>query len=302
MSPDLLAEFLAASVRIATPLLLAALGETIGQRGGVINLGVEGAMLTGALAAAIGATLGGVFAGVTAAVVAGAALAMIFAAVAIAARTDQIIAGTAITLGAVGLTGLVYRQFYGPAGAGLSLPTLLALRLPFLADVPLVGPALFNQPPTTYLALLLVPVLALVVFRSRWGLMLRASGEGREAAIASGVRVRLVRSLAVVIGGALAGLGGASLVLAQVGTFTEQMTSGRGFVAIAIVVLGGWNPWGVALAALIFGMANASQFLLQSLDIDVPYQFFLMLPYLLTIVALAGVVNRVRAPAELGRD
>ncbi len=302
MSPDLIAEFLAASVRIATPLALAALGETIGERGGVINLGVEGAMLTGALAAAIGATLGGPLVGVGASMASGAILATMFALVAVVARTDQIIAGTAVTLGSVGLTGVVFRQFYGPSGVGLTLPTLPAVPLPWLSQLPLLGEAFFNQPVLTYVAMLLVPAIGWMLYRSRWGLELRAAGEGREAARTSGIRIKTVRTTAVVTGGALAGLAGASLVLAQVGTFTEQMTAGRGFVAIAIVVLGRWNPWGVALAALLFGMANASQFLFQSMNLDVPYQFFLMLPYFLTIVALAGVVGRVRAPAELGRE
>lgn len=297
----ILSGFLAAAVRVATPLMLAATGETIGERTGVINLGVEGAMLAGALAATIGATIGGTWAGVGLAIMAGALVSMIFGLVAVVAGANQIITGTAITLGSVGLTGTVYRQYFGPQGAGLSLETLEPVRIPVLADLPLVGPALFDQPVLTYVAFGSIPVVWWLLFRTRWGLQARAVGESLEGARVAGVRTSVVRMTATTIGGAFSGLAGASLVLAQVGTFTEQMTAGRGFVAIAIVVLGRWNPIGIAIAALLFGVANASQFLFQAMDLDIPYQFFLMLPYLLTILALAGAVGRVTAPKELGR-
>lgn len=297
----MLAGFLAASVRLATPLLLAATGETIAERAGVINLGVEGAMLAGCLAAALGATAGGVWAGVATAVAAGMLVSAVFAAVAIGARANQIITGTAVTLGVVGLTGAAYRQAYGAAGVGLSLPTLPAVAVPGLSRIPLVGPALFEQPVLTYAALLLAPLTWWVLFRTRPGLAVRAAGESAEAARAAGVPVGWLRAAATVAGGGFAGLAGATLVLAQVGTFAEKMTAGRGFVAIAIVVLGRWNPLGVMVAALLFGAANALQFLFQALGLAVPYQLFLMLPYLLTLVALAGAVGRVQAPGDLGK-
>jgi simple sugar transport system permease protein len=294
--------FLAAAVRVATPLLLAATGETVSERAGVINLGLEGMMLAGALAATLGATAGGPWVGLAAGAVAGIGLALLFGAVAIGARANQIIAGTAVTLGAVGLTGTVYRQAYGAAGAGLDLPTLGAVAIPGLADVPVVGPALFVQPAPTYLALAALPLVWLLLYRTRAGLALRATGESAAMARAAGVRTRLVRLSAVLVGGAFGGLAGATLVLAQVGTFAERMTAGRGYVAIAIVVLGRWHPAGVAAAALLFGAATALQYVFQTLGLEVPYQLFLMLPYLLTLVALAGVVGRARAPADLGRD
>lgn len=301
MELAVLVGFLAAAVRVATPLMLAATGEVIGQRGGVINLGVEGGMLVGALAATIGATMDGNVTGVLAAVLAGALVSAVFAAVSIVAGADQIITGTAITLGAVGVTGTVYRQYFGPEGAGLSLATTPPVEIPFLSGIPILGPALFAQPVLTYLAFLAVPAVWWLLFRTKWGLRLRAVGESRDAARTAGVRVVVVRSTATVVAGAFSGLAGASLVLAQVGTFAEQMTAGRGFVAIAIVVLGRWNPIGIAIAALLFGAANASQFMFQAMDVRIPYQFFLMLPYLLTILALAGAVGRVTAPRELGR-
>jgi simple sugar transport system permease protein len=215
---------------------------------------------------------------------------------------NQIIAGTAVTLACVGLTGTVYRQAYGAGGPGLSLPTLGPLPVPGLSRIPVLGPALFAQPALTYLSLALVPFVWWMLYRTRVGLALRATGEASALARAAGVPVGRLRFWATVFGGALAGLGGASLVLAQVGTFAEKMTAGRGYVAIAIVVLGRWHPAGVALAALLFGAATALQFLFQSLGLAVPYQFFLMLPYVLTLVALAGAVGRVEAPAGLAKD
>jgi len=297
----LIAGFLAASVRVATPLLLAATGETITERSGVINLGLEGTMLVGALAATMGATAWGPWSGVACAILAGMLLAAVFALLAVGARADQIITGTAITLAAVGLTGIIYRQAYGSGGAGLSIPTLKSVAIPGLSQIPVLGPALFDQPAPTYLALLGIPLVWWVLFRTRLGLVLRATGEGAAMARAAGVRTRMIRSWATIVGGGFAGMGGASLVLAQVGSFTEGMTAGRGYVAIAIVVLGRWHPGGIALGALLFGVATALQFLLQTLGLDAPYQLFLMLPYLLTLLALAGAVGRVRAPADLGR-
>ncbi|HEY5941216.1 MAG TPA: ABC transporter permease [Gemmatimonadales bacterium] len=297
----LVAGFLAAAVRVATPLVLAATGETITERSGVINLGLEGTMLAGALAATMGATAWGPWSGVVCAIVAGMLLSAVFALLAVGARADQIITGTAITLAAVGLTGTIYRQAYGFGGAGLSIPTLKSVAIPGLSQIPVLGTALFDQPAPTYLALISMPLVWWVLFRTRLGLALRATGEGAAMARAAGVRTRLIRTGATVVGGGFAGLAGASLVLAQVGSFTEGMTAGRGYVAIAIVVLGRWHPGGIALGALLFGAATALQYLLQTLGLDAPYQLFLMLPYLLTLLALAGAVGRVRAPADLGR-
>ena len=294
--------FGAAAVRVATPLLLAATGETLAERSGVLNLGIEGAMLAGALASAIGASAAGPWAGVAAAAAAGAALALLFAVIAIGAGADQIITGTAMTLAAIGLTGAVARAVFGAAGTGLSLPTLAPLPLGPLARLPVLGPALFSQPPLTYLALVLVPCAWWLLYRTRVGLALRAAGESGAMARAAGVPVRRMRAAATVAGGALAGVAGASLVLAQVGTFAERMTAGRGFVAIAIVVLGRWNPVGVLLAALLFGAATALQYVCQAMGLPVPYQLFLMLPYGLTLLALATTVAGVRAPAGLATN
>jgi ABC-type uncharacterized transport system permease subunit len=300
-SAALVAGFLAAAVRVATPIMLAATGETITQRSGVLNLGIEGMMLAGALAATLGASAAGPWTGVAFGIGAGMLLAAVFALVVIGARADQVIAGTAITLGAVGLTGTIYRQAYGTGGAGLDLPTLAPIPLPGLSSLPILGPAFFSQPAPTYLGFLAVPIVWWLLFRTRAGLALRATGESAEVARASGVPTRRVRAAATLVGGGFAGLAGATLVLAQVGSFAERMTAGRGYVAIAIVVLGRWHPVGVAVAALTFGAAMALQFLFQTLDLDLPYQLFLMLPYVLALLALAGMVGRVRAPADLAK-
>lgn len=301
MDAEILTAFLMSAVRVATPLLLAALGEMLAERAGVINLGIEGAMLAGALGAAIGAAAGGPGSGLLLALLAGMLVGLLFAVVAVGARADQIITGTAVTLLMVGVTGAVYRSAFGPGGVGLSLPTLKPVPVPGLATIPVVGPAFFTQSVMTYLGYAAAPVLWWVLFRTHWGLGLRAAGESAEDARAAGVHVTRVRMIAVLVGGAFAGLAGASLVLAQVGTFAERMTAGRGFIAIAIVVLGAWHPGRILASALIFGAAMALQFLFQSFLLDVPYQLFLMLPYLFTLLVLAGVGRRGRGPAGLGK-
>jgi len=292
--------FLEASVRLGVPLALAAMGEAITERAGVINIGLEGSMIAGALGGALGAlAFGGGGAGVLAGAAAGGAVALVFAAFALGLGTDQIITGTAITLGGLGFTGAVYQARFGSTGTALTLPTLAPSPVPLLSDLPVVGSALFAQAPTAYLAYLLAPALWYFLFRTEWGLELRAAGEHPDAAAAAGVRVLRVRFLATIFGGALAGLAGAHLALAHAGTFAENMSAGRGFIAIAVVALGRWNPPLVLLAAFFFGAASALQYLLQALGLDLPYQLFLALPYLLTLAALAGWLGRARAPAGL---
>lgn len=283
MEASLLVAFIAAAFRIATPLILAALGELVAERGGVLNLGIEGAMLVGALVAALVSASAGPAWGMAAALLAGAGCGAVVALIAVRYRADQVITGTAVTLGATGLTGAIYRM---RVTAGVRLDSLATLAHPVVP---------------TIVALALVPVIAWVLYRTRWGLALRAAGEDRRAAAANGVPVVRVQSTALLGAGALAGLGGATLVLAQVGSFAERMTAGRGFIAIAIVVLGRWSPFGVLGAALLFGALEALQFLLQGMGFDLPFQLFLVLPYAFTLLALAGLVGKARSPAGLGK-
>lgn len=293
--------FVEATVRTATPLALAAIGEVVVERAGVINIGLEGIVLAGAFGAFVGATYGGIAGGFAVAMLFGVGLALVFALFTVWVNADQIITGTAITLLAVGLTGTVYRAIYGATGAALSIATLADKAVLGLASIPLIGPGFFDQPITTYLVYAMCPVVWWWLYHTHAGLALRAVGESPAAAQAAGISVARMRLLALLFGGVMGGLAGATLVLAQAGTFAENMSAGRGFIAIAIVVLGRWNPAGIALAALVFGAASALQFLLQALGLSLPYQLFLALPYILTLAALAGVAGHVRAPAALGR-
>jgi simple sugar transport system permease protein len=220
---------------------------------------------------------------------------------AVGLRADQIITGTALTLGAYGATGTLYRVVFGEGGVALSVPTFRPLPIPLLSEIPIVGPAFFAQPPLTYLLLVLVPVVWWWLYRTHGGLALRAIGERPSAALVAGVHVSRWRTGAVLAGSALGGLAGATLVLAQVGTFSEQMSAGRGFIALAVVALGRWTPQGAVAAALLFGAASALQYRFQAQGSALPYQLFLALPYALTLLVLAGGAGRARAPAGLAR-
>ena len=294
--------FLQGTIRTATPLALAALGETMAERAGVINIGLEGSIIAGALAATIAAQHAGVGAGIVTAMLAGLAVALLFALFVVKLRADQIITGTAISMLALGATGTIYRIVYGEMGTALTVPTMPTIRIPGLASIPVIGAALFAQPVVTYVAYALVPLIAWWMYRTHAGLALRAVGESPEAAAASGIRPGLVRTLAIAADGLLGGLAGATLVLAQAGTFVEGMSAGRGFIAIAIVALGRWRPIGVAIAALVFGAASALQYAFQATGTRAPYQLYLALPYLLTLVALATARGRSIAPAALARN
>jgi simple sugar transport system permease protein len=294
-------DFLQASVRTATPLALAAYGELIVERAGIINLGLEGAVIAGAFGALVGAGAGGIGVGFAVAMLAGCAATAVVAMVVLWLRADAIIAGTAVTMLALGLTGTLYRALYGAQGAALSVPSLSPFALPLLSDIPLLGRALFVQPMITYALYGVAMALWWWMTRTHAGLALRATGERPFAAFAAGISPARVQALALLFGGAMGGLAGGVLVLAQVGTFAEGMSAGRGFIAIAIVVLGRWSPSGVAAAALLFGAASQFQYVFQSLGWPVPYQLFLALPYVLTLIALAGTQRWVAAPAWLGR-
>jgi general nucleoside transport system permease protein len=296
-----LPDFLAATVRTATPLALAALGETVGECAGVINIGLEGVIIAGAFAALVGSIGVGVFTGFVASALAGAAVAAVFAGFAVLLRADQIITGTAVTLFGLGLTGTLYQRAFGASGAALRASTEHALTIPGLDQIPFIGKALFDQPAITYLVYVSVPLIWWMLYRTRAGLALRAVGENPDAARAAGIDPKRVQFAAVLFGGVMGGLAGGTLVLAQVGTFAEGMSAGRGFIAIAVVALGRWHPLGAAIGALLFGAASALQFLFQAMGWSAPYQLFLAIPYFLTLVALAALSGRYAAPTALGR-
>lgn len=289
-----------AALRLAAPLLLAALGELIVERAGVVNIGVEGMMLFGAFAAyAAGVATGDPAVGVLAGVGAGCAAGAVFAVFAVVRRADQIVVGGAINLLALGATGLGLRTLF-PQSAPMA-PSIAEWRVPGLSELPVLGGSLFQQTPFTYAGLVIAAGCAAFLSRTRAGLRLRAVGEAARAADAEGVSVTWTRSVAVLAGAGLAGLAGAALPLAQSNGFSEGMTAGRGFVALAIVIFGRWSPAGVVLASIFFGAATAFQFRMQARGFDVPYPLALMLPYVLTLGVLAVVSGGARAPADLGR-
>jgi ABC-type uncharacterized transport system permease subunit len=213
---------------------------------------------------------------------------------------NQVVAGTALDVFALGVTGVFYRRLFGVTGQALTVNTLARVRLGGLARIPLLGPALFHQNLLVYLAFLLVPLVWFILYRTRYGLHLRAAGERPEAADALGLGVYRLRWHAMLISGALTGLAGAYLTLGYTNTFVEGMSAGRGFIALSIVILGRWRPLGVALAAVAFGAAIALQFTLQAVGTGLPYQLFLALPYVLTLVVLTLLGGQGRAPSALG--
>jgi ABC-type uncharacterized transport system permease subunit len=288
------------AVRLAAPLLLAALGELIVERSGVINIGIEGMMLVGAFAAfALAVATGSPMAGALAGALAGTLLGALFATFSVVRRADQIVVGTALNLLALGGTGLAMRALF--AGAVPTAASVREIAVPWLGSLPWLGPVLFRQSLFVYAALALALAAALFLARTRAGLRLRAVGEMARAADAEGVSVGRTRFLAVLVGAAAAGLAGSVLTLSHSNVFTEGMTAGRGFIALAIVIFGRWSAGGVVLAALFFGFASALQFRLQARGFDLPYPAFLMFPYLVTLLALTLSSGGTRAPADLGR-
>lgn len=286
----------------ATPLLLAALGETVVERAGVINIGLEGILLAGAFAGMVGSyftgspTVGLLLGGAS-----GLLLALLFAGLTVRLGADQIIIGVSLNLLVVGLTGTLYRGLFGVTGQALTVNTLPSLSFPLLGAIPFIGPVLFQHTALVYLALLLVPAIGFFLFRTRVGLQLRAVGDHPQAAETLGISVVSVRTAALAIEGILVGIAGGYLSLAYSNTFIEGMSAGRGFIALAIVIFGRWRPMGVLAGALLFGAATTLQFHIQALGSALPYQWVLLLPYILTLVTLAIAGTRIASPLALGQ-
>jgi simple sugar transport system permease protein len=296
-------EFLAAAIRIATPLLLAALGGILSERAGVFAVGLEGMMLAGAFAAVVGAWASDSTAlGVLLALVGGGAIGLAVAIVAVRYRAENMVTGLTANILAFGLTSYLLRAL---AGGGrpiaIHLVPLSPWPIPGLADLPVVGPLLFAEPPLTYLAALGCLGVALFLNRTQAGLTLRATGENPEAVFAAGADPLHVRMLAVIACGALAGLGGAVLSLQQVGTFTDGMTGGRGYLALASLIVGRWNPWGAAAACLVFAAAEAFELRLQGFGVPVSSYVVQMAPYLIALAVLAGLGRSSQLPAAIGQ-
>jgi ABC-type uncharacterized transport system permease subunit len=295
-----LTAMLAAGLVAAVPLVLAALGEAVGERSGLLNLGIEGMMLAGAFFGFAAAyQTGGSLWGVLAGIAAGAALGLIFAVLTISLRVDQVLVGLAITIFGAGLTAFLYRDVFGGQNPSLSID-MPRIGIPLLDRIPILGSALFNQQALFYLAFLLVPVFAFLLNRTRFGLEVRAVGEYPFAADAAGVDVTRTRYLAALIAGAMAGLAGAFLSVADLKIFQVGMTVGTGFIALALTMVGGWNPYRILLASVLFGLLRSLGNGLQILGIDVRTEFITMLPYIGIMVALALLAGKTSLPAALG--
>ena len=293
--------FFAALIRIATPLLLATLGELYSERSGVLNLGIEGIMLLGAMIGFAAAYFtGSLWLGVLAALGAGALAGLLMAFLTVVLGVSQHVSGIGMTLLASGLAFFFYRLIFGQPSSPPNIVPFGEVPIPLLSDIPFLGPILFNQAPLTYIALLAVPATAWLLFRTSWGLDLRTVGENPRAADAAGVSVWGMRTQALVIGGALMGMAGSFLSISQFNAFTFGVISGRGWVAVALVVFGQWSPWRCAAGALLFAALEALQLRLQAHNVlHLPYQVFLMLPFVMTIIAMALVSRNARAPAAL---
>ena len=298
-----LALILAGAVRLATPLGLAALGEAIVERSGTINLGIEGTMLAGALAGAYGAAQAGWAAGVALAVAVGAGLGLVTAVAILWGGANQFVVGLSLTLAAVGASTYLYELWLPSGTPPPEIPLAPTVDVPLLSDIPLVGAALFEQSVFTYVMLVLAAATWWGLRRTGAGLAVRAVGDDPERAGLRGVPVRLVRTAALVVAGALAALGGSVLTVGYLGTFDENITAGRGYVALAAVIIGRWSPWGALAGAGVFALFDSLAIQAQSEGIDVvPIEILVALPYLVTLVALVAVARGSRAPRALGRE
>jgi ABC-type uncharacterized transport system permease subunit len=292
---------LTGALTLSVPLVFGALSGLLCERSGIINIAIEGQLLAGAFLAVVVASLtNSPYAGLIAAPIAGAVVGLGLVLFAIRYRIDQIIIGVVLNVLVIGVTNYLFSTVLTQNSQTLnSPPRLPTLPIPGLSQIPIVGPVLFNHSVIVYLMYIAVALLQILVFRSRWGLRMRAVGEHPKAADTVGIKVNLTRVRNTILGGAVAGLGGAALVSAGL-AFTKELTSGKGYIALAAMILGRWSPKGALAAALLFGFADSLRQVLNNLGSPVPSQFLSMLPYLATIFAVAGLVGRVRPPAAEG--
>ena len=293
---------LAAMISFALPIVFAGLAAILCERSGVMNIGIEGTILLGACATSIGGSvLGGPVQGIFVGVLAGLLLGLLLAVLSIRYQVDQVIAGTVLNLAAAGITTFMYTRIL-QVKPELNQPGLIgAIQIPVLAQIPIIGPALFSGSFFLYIAYALIIVMQFAIYRTRWGLRLRAAGENPKAAGTIGIDVLRIRYRSLAMGGAVAGFAGAYLVVVSTGSFQIGMSAGIGFIGIAAMIFGGWNPIGVAGAALVFGFARSAESRLGTVGVEIPSVFLSVLPYVVTIVVVAGLVGRVRGPASAGQ-
>lgn len=288
---------------LAVPIVFGALAGVLCERAGVINIAIEGQLLAGAFLSAVVASLtGNVYVGLLAAPVAGLLVGALLAVFAIRYLVDQIIVGVVLNVLVIGLTSFLYSQLLAPQADRWNTPgRFSSFKVPLLGDIPVIGPVLFDQTVIVYLMYVVVIAVHVALFKTRWGLRVRAVGEHPTAADTVGINVNRLRFRNVLLGGAVAGIGGAFFTLGSVGAFGQEMTAGKGFIALAAMIFGRWSPLGALGAALLFGFADNLQSVLSIVGTPIPSQFMLMAPYLATIFAVAGLVGRVRPPAADGQ-
>jgi len=298
----ILNDWLAASVRLAAPLILVGIGGVYTERTGVFNIGMEGMMLVGAFFATFGTLItGNVWLGTLYAMIAGGILAVVHSFLTVHRRANQIVSGAAINLLALGLTNLLNPVMYEAFEYRPRVELYPVVAPEALQQIPVLGPILFSQPVIVWIALVLPFVATWVLYNTSWGLSVRAVGDHPHAVATAGISVFRLKYTGVLLSGIFAGMGGAALVLTQLGLFAPNMTAGRGFIVLAALVLGKWNPIWVALACTLFGAADALQLRLQTFSTAIPYQIPVMLPYILTVAALAGLVGRTVPPKTAGQ-
>lgn len=299
---NIVINFIATDLRTATPILLAAIGLVFMHRSGIVNIGAEGMMLVGALAGAAGSFyFNNAWFGLLLAMFCGGLMGLLFAFLVVTIRASQVVIGAAINIFGLGITTSYARIIFGVNVAPPEIPAFKAVAIPVLSNIPFIGPAFFNQMSLVYLTFLLVPVSYYVLFKTALGLKIRSVGEHPKAADTVGINVFKIRYGTIIFGSMLAGAAGAFLSLGILSFFTEDMVAGRGFIALAAVIFGKWNPIGAMGAALLFGAGDAIQYRMIAMGSEIPYQFLLMLPYLLTVAALAGFVGKATPPAATGK-
>ena len=300
--PNIVLDWLAASIRLSAPLMLAGAGGLFTERTGVFNIGIEGMMLCGTMAAvAASLATGNLLIATLFAMLVGGLMALVHAYLTVTRRADQIVAGAAINLFALGITNLLNTPLYRAYEYRPRAPLFPVLAPEALRELPFIGPILFDQPVIVWAAFILPFVAAWFLYRTTWGLNIRAVGDHPHAVATAGLSVFRLKYAGVIVSGLSAGLGGAALALADLGLFAPNMTAGRGFAVLAAFVVGKWNPIYVAAACILFGAADALQLRAQTYGFAIPYQIFVMLPYLLTIAALAGLVGRTVGPKTVGK-
>jgi ABC-type uncharacterized transport system permease subunit len=294
------ATFFSSAIRLATPLISAAIGEVFCEKAGILNVGIEGMMLNGAFVAIVATSItDNPWIGVFAAILTSALFALIHAFASIKIQINQVVSGLAINLFVLGATSTINRIYF--LGERPSVPDFSPIAIPYLSDIPIIGPIFFNHFMLVYIILFIVLISHFVLFRTVLGMKIRAVGENPRAADTAGINVALIRYGCTIFAGIMAGLAGSFLSLAQMNVFTDNMTAGKGWIALVIVVFGKWTPKGIVVGSLLFGAIEAFSLRAQAYGITVPYELLLLLPYLITILVFAGFIGRAVGPAAMSQ-